>query len=454
MDKPNSNLKMLTSKSFGWRENIISIPLILGVSLLIVNQRIGFNDGGVVNLVAFFLRSELWLTLGVVLCIVLAPIYLIRLPIKSGLVRSVTSHLPIAFVLLTLFATFLSYFRYDQIFDLFGLYDILKTLLCICISRIIFGFSIKNHRFAVLLVNIFIFTSILNVFAAIFTSVTGINHIVGFNEEMAAGDTEVGLGFLSYGERFQGLSTNPNIVATQTAIALSFVIPNIIQYITNGRVIKAVIFIFYLFSLLAIILWTGVRASLLVIPLIFILALWLRVKSGLKGQVITMMYVPLVSALLALAWLVAASLGLTETVADRVSNSEDGRIFLWLHYTGLLLQNPFGMGIAFESIADTYSILDRQRLPPHNSILQTAMYSGFVGILVYFFLLRKTFRFFLRYRKNIPLGTIPINMQGTFIAWIVTVFHSLFGGLLFADFNFIILTSLLIFQIYEARCKS
>jgi hypothetical protein len=435
-------------KNFGWREKLLAVPLILGTGLLVINQRIGITDVVGLNPLAVALRSDLWLALCIVLCLFLAPHYIIRLPDNNFVARSVTLYLPGAYLLTILFATLLSSFRFNQAFDLFGVIDFLKTLLCICIGRIVLGLSTRNPELATWLVNMLIFASILNVLAGIFTSVTGMNHIVGFNEE-TSGDVEVGLGFISFGNRFQGLGTNPNMVAIQGSIALSFLLPKILDYVSRRKVKKSLLLIAYVLSLVSIILWTGVRAALIVVPMICIMSVWLRTKGGLKGQLMAIVMVLGVTFVIALAWIIAAVLGLTDTMLERVSDAEEGRTHLWIHYAGLLMENPFGLGMAFETIADTYSIsiIDRVRLPPHNSVLQTGMYGGFIAIFLFLILVRRVFRYFMRYRKYVPTGAIPIRLQGTFIAWCMVLLNSMFGGQWSTDYNFVIITSLLLHQI-------
>ncbi len=436
-------------KNFGWREKLLAVPLILGTGLLVINQRVGINDFVGLNPLAVALRSDLWLALSIVLCLVLAPRYIIRPPGDNLVARSVTLYLPGAYLLTILFATLLSSFRFNQAIDLFGAIDVFKTLLCICIGRIVFGLSTRNPEFATWLVNLLIFASILNVLAGIFTSVTDINHIAGFNDE-TAGDVEVGLGFVSYGNRFQGLGTNPNMVATQGTIALSFLLPKIMDYVSRGKVKKSLLLIAYVLSLVSIILWTGVRAALIIVPMICIMSVWLRMKGGLKGQLMAIVMVLGVTFVMALALIIAAVLGLTDTMLDRVSNSEEGRSHLWIHYAGILMENPFGLGMAFETIADTHSIIERMRLPPHNSVLQTGMYGGFIAIFLFLILVRRVFRLFMHYRKHVRAGANPIQLQGTFIAWCIVLFNSMFGGQWSNDYNFVILTSLLLYQISAA----
>lgn len=439
---------MQSPDQFGWREKVVAAPLCLGTGLLVVNQRVGLTDSIGMNPLAVALRSEVWLLLTVVLCIVLAPRYIIRIPGNVKVARSVTLYLPLAFLLTMLFASLLSSIKFDQVFDIFGALDVFKTLLCICIARIVFGLSTRHPEFVTRLVNLLVFASLLNLLAAIFTSITGINNIDGFNAE-TAGDVEVGLGFISYGNRFQGLGTNPNMVVTQGIIALSFLLPKIMYDIGKGRMKKSLLYIVYALSLVAIILWTGVRAALIIVPMICVLAVWLRMKGGLKSQMMAIAGMMQVAVLIGAAWVGASAVGLTDTLLERVSESDDGRLFLWTHYAGLLVENPLGMGIAFEAIVDTHSIVERQRLPPHNTVLQTGMYGGFIGILVFLMLIRKIFRLFMRYRKLVPADSIPVQLQGTFIAWCAVLFNSMFGGLWSTDFNFTIITALLMVQVSD-----
>lgn len=106
--------------------------------------------------------------------------------------------------------------------------------------------------------------------------------------------------------------------------------------------------------------------------------------------------------------------------------------------------------MAFETIADSHSIIEGRRLPPHNSVLHTGMYGGFIAIFIFLMLVRQVFRDFMRYRKHMSGSTIPIQLQGTFIAWCMILLNSMFGGLCSSDYNFAIITSILLFQVSAA----
>jgi hypothetical protein len=425
-----------------WRARLIAAFLFVGTTLLVVNQRIGFTDSGGFNFLALALRSDVWFSMAIMVGLLLAPKMTILPQGRKGIARTVLLRIPIFFLLTISLASAISSVRYDKEFDLFGALDVLKTVLCIAIGTLVFNLSKASPSFSSILIRLMIYSSALNVAAAIFTSVTSINNIDGFNSE-TTGDVEVGLGFISYGNRFQGLGTNPNMVMTQGIIALSFLIPEILRRLDINGWWKASHLLLYSISLFAIIMWTGVRAALILLPMTCFLAVWLRTKPGSKSHARALLVVAKMAIIFLVSWWLATLLGLTETLLERVSGSEDGRLPLWIHYSGLLLQNPFGLGVAFESIADTYSIIDRQRLPPHNSILQTGMYGGFVAILLLFSLLRMVIRLVNRLRRGSGLLGLSVELQGTYIAWCAVVVNSMFGGLWSTDLNFAILTGLL-----------
>jgi hypothetical protein len=431
-----------------WRQAAVAWFLFAATALIIVNQRIGFDDTGGINRVAMVMRSDIWFAIALVTALALAPQTALPPVGRPRISRTVLFTIPICFLLATLLATLISAVRFDKAFDPFGAFDFLKALLCLGIGAMVFNLSKQSPTFSTRLIGILMFASVANVLAAVFTSATSINNIEGFNPE-SAGDVEVGLGFVGYGERFQGLGSNPNIVMTQAMVALSFLVP-VILHRAGRRGFRRVLLTCYALSLLFIIAWTGVRAALLLLPLICIVVAWLRTRASLKSQLKAVMTVLQMSIFLAGAWVIASALGVTETLVDRVTGADDGRLNIWTHYIGLLFENPLGLGIAFESITDTYSIVELQRLPPHNSVLQIGMYGGFFCVGLLFFLLGKIVRFFVRQRRFARSGRWSLELQGVFIAWCVVVVNSLFGGLLSTDFTFTILTALLMALIHRS----
>jgi len=428
----------------GWRKNLVSVFLYIGTTLLIVNQRIGYTDNVGLNPLALALRVDVWFVTALFFGLIFTPGIVLWPTGDDRLPKTVLVLMPLAVLSSGVLASVVSEISCGKGYDLLGAFDFAKSIICIGLGILIFNLSITNREFSSKLIYLIIFSSFLNVLAGVFTSVTSINNIAGFNAE-TAGEIDVGLGFVGYGNRFQGLGSNPNILMTQALISLSFLVPEICQSFSKARILRAIFLLTYSASLIIIILWTGVRAALFLMPVICLITIWLRKKPGLKNQIRSIAVIVAMLIILFGVWSFAAMLGLTETMLERVTGAEDGRLNIWSYYSGLLFQNPLGFGYGFESIVDThFGIVEWQRLPPHNSLLQAGMYGGFSAVIISMILLGKIVRFFGRYRRLIKLQVLPTQLEGAYIAWWVVVVNSLFGGLLSADFNFSILTAILL----------
>jgi hypothetical protein len=123
---------------------------------------------------------------------------------------------------------------------------------------------------------------------------------------------------------------------------------------------------------------------------------------------------------------------------------DDGRLFLWVYYLDLLVRNPMGLGLGFETIAGSGSIIEGQRLPPHNALLQAGMYAGIGGVLVSVFLILRVGALISRIKRYLDRSEISLDLMGLTLAWCSIVISVMFAGLLQSDFNFSIVTGLLL----------
>jgi O-antigen ligase len=130
-------------------------------------------------------------------------------------------------------------------------------------------------------------------------------------------------------------------------------------------------------------------------------------------------------------------------------DSDDGRLFIWAYYLNLIVRNPLGFGLGFDSIVDTNIGLEGLRLPPHNAILQAGMYAGYIGIGVSLYLILKVFGIICQIKQEMKTINPPLNIIGIILAWISLVVNQMFSGFLSEDFNFSILTALLLVKFMQ-----
>ena len=182
---------------------------------------------------------------------------------------------------------------------------------------------------------------------------------------------------------------------------------------------------------------------LVVLVVVGCVALWLRFRLTARGLMSVCFTALKLVALAVLAAFILLQTGLAEVLAERIG-SDDGRLFLWQFYINLLWENPLGLGFGFEAIADTENIIPGQRLPPHNTLLQMAMYGGFVGLVVHLFVLGKVIHTIAWLRRAVHPAMLSNSLQALILGWCALVVSLLFGGLIFIDHHFVILTALLL----------
>jgi hypothetical protein len=422
------------------RERLAIVPLYVGTVLLLVNQRVGWEDRGGPNLLAVVLRSDIWFAITIVLGLVFIPKWTLWPRGRIGIAKTVLLSAPVTFLLAALFASLLSLIDYNQAFDGFGTYDFAKSVLCIGLGLLVFNLALASSRFASTMVTLLTWTPLVNILVAIFALTTSINNIEGFNQ--VSTEVDVSLGFVGFGDRFQGLASNPYITMTQSSIALALLIPRILRPET-GQFWLRLLLLLYAVALSTVIAWTGVRAALIVLPLVCLLAVWLHFRPTAQSLVKACLVIAQISVFFIVAWIVVSSMGFDEALVGRLGE-DDGRLFLWVYYSNLLFENPFGLGFAFESIAKTDFLIAGQRLPPHNTLLQAGMYGGFAGIIISLFLLGKVGHVIARLRRSTRSGRLSNELLGVILAWFALVLTLMFSGLISAEFNFAILTALLL----------
>lgn len=423
----NSGRQLSRGHNLRLRERAATVPLFLGTALLVYNQRIGWDDGVGPNWFAFLLRSDVWFAVTIVLGVLAIPRRTLWPNGRFAAAKTVLLSLPSAFVLLFVLATLLSKSSYGVDPDLFGMADFAKVVVTLFLGLLVFNLAQTSASFTSTTINLLTWAPLINV-------LTGILVLTSLVDPELLDPSGSG--------RFQGVASNPNIVMTQSGIALGFLIPRILRPERESAGVKAVLLL-YAIALTAVIAWTGVRAALVILPIVCLIAVWLRFRLTARSFATSFVRIAQLVAFFAIAWFAASSIGLSGVLVDRLGG-DDGRLFLWAHYLNLLLENPFGLGMSFETIADAGSIVEGQRLPPHNTLLLAGMYAGVIGIGVSLFLLGKVIQLIARLRRSAHPGRMPNTLQGVVLAWFTLVISLMFGGLVYGDFNFAILSGLLL----------
>lgn len=409
----------------GWRARTVAFPLIIGVALIVYNQRIGWVDRRGPNWFAFGLRSDIWFVVTILLALLLMPKRLLWPRGQLRAARSLLLTAPALFALSFLFATVLTTASFGVVPNPFGGADFIKVLIVMCIGILTFNFAQTSERLVAVVIGLLTWAPMANVIAAVLAMTVPFGEV--FMDMSGSG-------------RFRGVASSPNIVLTQSCIAISLLIPRLLPP-TAESLQRRVFLLLYAISLLAVMVGTGVRAGLAVLPIICVIAVWLRFRPTLRSLKRSFLRLGQLVFLFGLAWVAASMGGITEVLLDRLG-TEDGRVFLWIYYTGLLFQYPLGLGMAFETIAGATSILTRQRLPPHNMLLEAGMYAGVIGVIISVFMLAKFTQLILRLRRWTYPSRMPVNLQGVILALCSLLFNLMFGGLMYADYNFGLLSSI------------
>jgi hypothetical protein len=413
---------------------LLAFFIYLGVAFLVVNQRVGWSDDGGPNIIAILLRSDVWFAFS-------GLVWLwcrrhLELDLRS---RRILFSIPVCFLAITLISSVINGLLTGVYVEILGLGEFFKGVSATILGLAIFSLAKKDKRFKSRLVQIMILMPMAMIAVAIFFIITGINNISGFNE--LRDDGRGGAGIVGLGGRFQGLASNANIVATQSLIAIGLLLPNLLK--SKLSILKRVGLAVYTVSLCAIILWTGVRGSLIVFVVMFATLTWINFRLSISGLARLFGILVIFGIFIGLMVSGVNSIELLAVMLERL-DAEDGRLFLWEHYGKLLLINPVGFGLGFESIINTDIGGNNLRLPPHNAILQAGMYAGYLGaglsILVIFRVSKEIFRI----RRAMLRTNVPVELVGIALAWCGLVVNLMFGGMILADFNFSILSALLL----------
>ncbi len=415
-----------------WGQKWLILFLYIGIILQGFNQRIGWLDIGGPSLLIFFLRSEVWFAFAVILAL-----FSVRQLKIVGLSKKILFDSSLVLIGAIFISSVINGFLNNSFMDYFGIADLFKCVVATIIGLIIYRLARSPRGISECLVGILMWAPLINCFVAILVLAFGINNIQGFNELADGGDG--GAGFIGLGGRFQGVGSNANIPAVQCCIAIGILMPKLIY--SGASLLKKVCLAIYGLALGILVLWTGVRSAILSIFIMLVLFIWLNFRLTLRSLL------QMLAIMILVVCFIEIILALTPTnlnIFNQRLESEDGRLSLWSYYGSLLLRNPLGFGLGFESIVDTNIGIQGLRLPPHNAILQAGMYAGYIGGGVSLYLIYKVLAIIAQIKLSMQSIDPPLNLIGLALAWCSLVTNQMFAGFLSAEFNFSILTALIL----------
>jgi len=438
---PSRGLPLRVSAS-----SLLKFPFYVAVAILMVNAKVGGKDGSGMNIMAIMFRSEVWIAVGLIMAIFIIPK---SIPTNKGQQRRVRDILyiaPLLFIFFTILATTVSGFYGESISHPLGRDEFIRTLMCTGLSIVIYKIAISDHDFGHTLISILIWSPIANIIVGVIVLTTSINHIPGFNEGF-------NMGFMGIGARFQGLGNNPNIALTQTSIALALLLPRLVQPSSLVPRWEKMALGVYAILLCMLMIWTGTRAVLVMVPVMFIMLFWLRFRltrfSNIfqQGNNLALLFILII--MIPLLWAGSVILEIQESLLERMAGgleqSSTGRLFLWKFYFNQLMQNPMGFGLGFENIIETYELNKAgDRLPPHNAFLQAGVYAGIGGVLVSVYLILRIGCVFAHVKRYLDRSKISGELMGVIVAWSSLATSLMFVGMFQSVFSFAVLTALLL----------
>jgi hypothetical protein len=422
--------------------------LLGGTILLVYNKRVGIADPGGIVIFHLLLRPDLWFGLVVVMAFLVMPRQC--LSPRGGLrnTRRILRTGPLFAFGFAVFGSLFAWLQYGVAMNGFGGQVCIRMVLCTLLGILVYNLALTGKKFRGRVLVLLRWTPIASVALAFCFLISPALVGAVFGQGMLV----EGSGLFSFGARYQGLTSNPDMLATSSCIAIALLLPGFIDDIRRARPFAAIKGT-YLFGLAGVIAWSGVRAMVFILLLVMManLALSFRfTKSGLRR------FAYIVCAMAVIVMLVGVGLshsGVVNVIAERF-HGEDGRLFLWKFYWKTLLENPFGLGFGFESIVHSDQIVPGQRLPPHNTFLEMAMYGGWGGLLMHILVLCWMLRSIIRVRRAFGHASpLPVRLQSLILGWMTSVASVFFAGLIFIDYYYTIITALLLVELSCASCS-
>lgn len=421
--------------------------LLGGTVLLVYHKRVGLSDPNGMLVARLLMRPDLWFGLAVLLAMVVMTRRCLVAVNRSPSATKALSIGPWLALATGILGSLVGWWRYGVGMSDFGIQESARMVLCTLLVMLVYNFSIFRPRFASSMWQLLVAMPALNVIFAL-----GVLLLPSLVQTIfGASMLDEGDGLFSFGARYQGLTSNPNMVASSSCIAFALLLPSLRRelLILSPRAIGITL---YAIGLVGVIGMSGVRSMALALPILVAVDFWLSFRLTERGMTrlifagVTMGAVALFGA--ALLW----RAGTADVMLERFE-SGDGRLFLWKIYIRTLLENPLGLGFGFESIVHADEIIVGQRLPPHNTLLQMSMYGGLPGLFVHLGVLGVMIGVILHLRYTDHRIWVPLRIQSLILGWLASVMTLFFSGMIFIDFYYALLSALLLAEVGRYRLR-
>ena len=436
---------MVKSSTTNFAQNLILFFITISILLLTVNFRTGYGDGGL-NIYAAILRSQVWFTLAIATTCLLQPNLLLLDLKKISFDFKFLLISPFIFFTFSIISTFTAMLIYQKSIGFLGFTEGIEVITAGIIGIIIFNLINENLKAVNWIVFAIVAMPALNIIAVFTLSNSDIEFLGG-----NSGYTLVW--YLGYGNRFIGLASNSNAIATQVCVSLGFIIAILgnkdLNFAKISSILLKLFLTLYALALIVMLLLTAVRAGILSVLVMYLVSVFV-VQSKIIFKLISSFFI---FFLLVLTFILIGGDVFT-VLESRLTNSGDGRFAIWRYYLDLLSSNIMGFGYAFEEIVNTSEVntfeLNRQRLTPHNAFINAWVFGGIIGFIFTCFyvvtILQKIINTFLT-----PNIIISSYLKGACLSWIGLISILFFGGQIFGDWNSTILLSIVISGIYKIK---
>lgn len=416
-------------------ERIVTFGLAAAVASLVYHKKVGLADGDDMNIVRLILRPDVLFA-----AVVAAGFFFFRseaflLRVRGAVAGTVLVVCPWLVIFLTGLASLVAFSQGQASLDAFGVQTAARLVLCTAVGVLVYNRALAQPALVVLLMRILTWAPAVSLAVALLLWVApgALGLLLGGQALNEGVD-----GVLAYGGRFQGLTSNPNMVATSSAIAIALLWPELGHLRTLQRP-AGLLKLAYIAGLLVVIQWSGVRAMIPVLTGVFLLSTWFQAgQSPWRSLGATLVVVGLGG----LAYAVGQQAEAGEVLTSRLQET-DGRLFLWRFYADTLLSHPLGFGFAWEAIMDTESIIAGQRLPTHNTLLEVGMHGGWLAIAAHVLVLVLIGATVVRLRR-MAAGPERELAHALGLAVTACVSSLLFAGLVFGDLSYAVTVALLL----------
>ncbi len=417
-------------------KKILLVIVVFGIFLLIYNQPI-LNEQ-TINITSFLMRSDSIFILAILYGILL--ILLKKLRVNKNSYRIL--FILVCIYLLGLAATVITSNIKNVPISVVGWSKIIKIPICIIFGWILY-ILMNNYRKAVAIISNALFLSsilivLLGILGLLFPE---IQNYLGNYREGAIGANSI--------TTFSGLTPNPWFITYYLIISYSFTWAKIVKQIYEKRLKLTIVLIIYSLLLVVVMILSGIRSILILIPLSMFINLYLYSKYISKKHYKLVLFVPLI--LIALLVMFQGSYLILpaekrNTFLLRFSESSL-RTSLYQYYFEVGKNSPLGVGYDYLNLAP----FEAYKAPidivaPHNVLLSIFVISGYLGIIALLLYLLKIRRVLLFKLNNIQrMGSNQVYLIGAITAytcsWIVYLATEIYP---LSDFTHYILLSILL----------